>query len=99
MYRSLTARPRWDSRLVLPKLVFPNKYAAYTVSINFPKQHFFLIDKFDINSVIEVQHVLYKVLLGTSRKWFRTTTKETFKCGLKIQKHIINFYFYFFLYT
>ncbi|CAF2712848.1 unnamed protein product [Rotaria sp. Silwood2] len=30
MYRALTARPTWDSRLVLPKLVFPNKYAAYT---------------------------------------------------------------------
>lgn len=33
MYRALTARPQWDSRLVLPKLVFPNKYAAYTVKM------------------------------------------------------------------
>ncbi|CAF0829579.1 unnamed protein product [Rotaria sordida] len=30
MYRALTARAKWDSRLILPKLVFPNKYAAYT---------------------------------------------------------------------
>ncbi|CAF3402509.1 unnamed protein product [Rotaria socialis] len=30
MYRVLSARPKWDSHLILPKLVFPNKYAAYT---------------------------------------------------------------------
>ena len=32
MHRALTARPKWDSKLILPKLAFPNKYAAYTVS-------------------------------------------------------------------
>ncbi len=32
MDRILSTRPNWDSRLILPKLVFPNKYAAYTVS-------------------------------------------------------------------
>lgn len=31
MYRVLTAKPHYESKLVLPKLVFPNKYAAYTV--------------------------------------------------------------------
>jgi hypothetical protein len=41
MYRTLTARPQWESRLVLPKLVFPNKYAAYTVR-QFPHRTLFV---------------------------------------------------------
>lgn len=31
LYRPLSSQPKWESRLILPKLVFPNKYAAYTV--------------------------------------------------------------------
>jgi hypothetical protein len=65
MYRALTARPKWDSRFILPKLIFPNKYAAYTVSkYSTNKKKFCFIKKFDINSVIEIQHVLFKVLIG-----------------------------------
>ncbi|UJR33365.1 hypothetical protein I4U23_020813 [Adineta vaga] len=30
MYRVLKAKPTWESRLVLPKVVYPNKYAAYS---------------------------------------------------------------------
>jgi hypothetical protein len=41
MYRALTARPNWETKLVLPKLIFPNKYAAYTVIKIFPKQNIF----------------------------------------------------------
>ena len=32
MYRSLTARPKWEPRLILPEVVYPNKYNAFSVS-------------------------------------------------------------------
>ncbi|CAF0966252.1 unnamed protein product, partial [Adineta ricciae] len=30
MYRVLPAKPQWESRLVLPKVTYPNKYAAFS---------------------------------------------------------------------
>ncbi|CAF1017975.1 unnamed protein product [Didymodactylos carnosus] len=30
MYRVLTSKPQWDRKLILPKLIYPTPYAAYT---------------------------------------------------------------------
>jgi hypothetical protein len=32
MYRALTARSKWEPRLILPKVIYPNKYTAFSVS-------------------------------------------------------------------
>ena len=66
MYRPLTAKSNWESRLILPKLVFPNKYAAYTVkeflhSISI----LFSIVSF---SDFEIQLELFKVPIGNVSK-------------------------------
>jgi hypothetical protein len=62
MYRALTARPKWEPRLILPKVAYPNKYAAFSVS-RFSKQNLIFI-LFYIHSVFEIQHVLCKVPIG-----------------------------------
>lgn len=92
MYRVISARPKWDSRLILPKLAFPNKYTAYTVSIRLQMEQIW--EYFFIKLALSKSNTYCtKCLLGTSRRSFGTRTNKTFKCYLKLSKYLIDFYF------